>query len=83
MNFTFDLFTAGAEIALLNGDLKSAEALALSAEANAHTMLEKAQIMRIRMDTYMIQTRLDEVFELGIEIIKMLGFTLEIIEPAT
>ncbi len=74
---TIDLFTTGAEVAFLNGDLKNAEALCLAAEPNAGTLLEKARIMRIRMDTYMIQTRIDEVFKLGIEIINMLGFDLE------
>ena len=65
---TLELFTAGAEVALLNGDLARAEALALSAEANARTLLEKARIMKIRMDIYMIQTRLDQVIELGIAV---------------
>jgi PAS domain S-box-containing protein len=77
---TFELFTAGAEVALLNGDLEQAEALAQAAETNARTTLEKARVMKIRMDIYMIQTRLEEVFELGIAVIKMLGFDLELNE---
>ena len=80
---TIALFTAGAEVAFLNGDFKNAEALCLAAEPNAGTLLEKVRIMRIRMDTCMIQTRIDEVFELGIEIIKMLGFELDIRNPTS
>ncbi len=78
---TLDLFTSGAEVALLNGDLPRAEALALSAEANVRTVLEKAKIMMIRLDIYMIQTLLDQVIDLGITIIKMLGFDPEIQSP--
>ena len=78
---TLEIYNAGAEVALQNGDLARAEALAFTAEENARTLLEKARIMKIRMDIYMIQTLLDRVFELGITIIKMLGFDLELSEP--
>jgi predicted ATPase len=76
-----ELFTAGAEVALLKGDLARAEALALEAEAMAHTLLEKARIVKILMDIYVIQNQLDQVIELGIAAIKMFGFDLEDREP--
>ena len=78
---TLELFTARAEVALLNGDLQLAEELAQTGEANAGNPLEMARFMRIRMEIYTIQTRLDKVFDLGIAIIRMLGFDLEIKEP--
>jgi hypothetical protein len=76
-----ELYTAGAEISLLNGDLARAEVLALEAEANARSPLEKARLMKIRMDIFIIRTQLDQVVELGIAVIKMLGFDLEVGEP--
>ncbi|RPI30261.1 MAG: PAS domain S-box protein, partial [Chloroflexota bacterium] len=78
---TFELFTAASEVALLNGDLARAEALALSAEEHARSLLEKARLLNIRMDIYMIQTQLKQVIDLGIEVIKMLRFDLDLSEP--
>jgi PAS domain S-box-containing protein len=74
---TLELYTASAELALLNGDLAQAEALALTAEANTHTLLEKVRIMSIRMDSYVIQNQLDQVIELGIAALRLLDFELE------
>jgi PAS domain S-box-containing protein len=74
---TLALHTASAKLALLNGDLPQADALALTAEANTHTLLEKIKIMSIRMESYVIQDRLDQVIELGIAALRLLDFELE------
>jgi PAS domain S-box-containing protein len=75
---TLELYTASAELALLEGNLSQAETLALTAEANARTLLEKARIMNTRMDSYVIQNQLDQVIELGIAALRLLDFELEI-----
>ena len=74
---TFELYKASAEVAVLNGDLDQAVRLALIAEEHAQTTLQKAEIMKIRMDVYMIQTQLKKVIETGLSVIKMLEFDLE------
>ena len=74
---TLALHTASAELALLIGDLSQAELLALTAEANTHTLLEKTRIVSIRMDSYVIQNQLDQVIELGIATLRLLDFELE------
>ncbi len=78
---TLEIFTAGADVALLNGDLAHAEALALSAEAHARTLLEKVVIIKTRMEVYTLLNRLDQVVELGVAAIKMFGFDPEVSEP--
>ena len=78
---TLELFTAAGEVALLNGYLERAEALALEGEDHAREPLEKARLSNILMDVYILQTRIDRVFEIGITVIEMLGFDLESIEP--
>jgi PAS domain S-box-containing protein len=75
---TVELYTASAELALLNGDLDQVETLALTTGANTHTLLEKVRIMSIRMDSYMIQNQVDRVIELGIAALRLLGFELEV-----
>ena len=66
---------------MLNGYLERAEALALEGEDHAREPLEKARLSNILMDVYILQTRIDRVFEIGITVIEMLGFDLESIEP--
>ncbi|HJS20155.1 MAG TPA: AAA family ATPase [Anaerolineales bacterium] len=80
-SLTLELFTAAAEVAMLNGDMASAEALALSAEDHALTFLEKVGIMKIRLDIYVDQNKLDRAIELGIAAINQLEFDLEVQEP--
>ena len=77
---TLELYTMGAEIARMNGDNAYAEELALTAETNAHTVLEKIRIMNIRMDIYMAMNQLDQVIELGNTAIRLLDFDLDVEE---
>ncbi len=72
------LYTSNAEVALVNGDLPQAETMALAAETNARTLLEKVRIMGIRMDIYVLQNQLDQVIELGIAALRLLDFELEV-----
>ena len=72
------MYTASAEVALVNGDLTQAKSLAVSAEKNTHTLLEKVRIMSVRMDCYVIQNQLDQAIELGIAALRLSDFELDV-----
>jgi PAS domain S-box-containing protein len=77
-SLALELYTVSAELALLNGDPDQVETLALTAEANTHTMLERARIMSIRMDSYVIQNQVESVIELGIAALRLLDFEMDV-----
>ncbi len=76
-DLTLALYFASTELALVNGDMSQAVTLALIAEENAHTLLEKVRIMSIRMEWYVIEGHLDQVLEMGIAALRLLDYELE------
>jgi len=79
-DLSIEIYISAAEVALVNGDLRGAEALVMVAEEYAFSMLEKVRIMKISMDIYLIQNKTTRVIELGIAAIRLLDFELDVPE---
>ncbi|MEM9004851.1 MAG: AAA family ATPase [Cyanobacteria bacterium P01_F01_bin.86] len=73
---TFALTELAAEFAALCGDWKAMERLVGDVVANSHSLVERASVYRLKIQTYTSRNQLSEAIAVALEFLQQLGVTL-------
>ncbi len=72
-NLTLSLHTEAAEAAFLSGDIEEMQKLAEMVQNCAKTLLDSINIYEVQIQAYMVQNKLLEALNTGLQVLKRLG----------
>jgi predicted ATPase len=76
-NLALELYTAGAEVSLLNGNYQQMEALITTVLNQTKELLDRVKVYKVQIQARIVQNQQQDCLDIGLSVLQLLGVRLE------
>ncbi|MEH2181701.1 trifunctional serine/threonine-protein kinase/ATP-binding protein/sensor histidine kinase [Nostoc sp.] len=76
-DLALQLYTAGAEVALLNGNYQQMDALITAVLNQTKELLDQIKVYKVKIQARIVQNQQQDCLDIGLSVLQLLGVTLE------